>query len=354
MAFSKQTSSQVTNGMMEQYSSQDRASTYACEIKNDPTVMTFFRQREQFPYPCRYLATYLTTHLKNQSGKTIGVCEVLVYGFNSKDRGKLYVSGFDVALFIEYTPGGLREFSYRQVATAKNNVNTAASYGKIGTADPFVPDGTDDMTYSDTTKGVYIQRGWDNVNNRFFFTVVGCGVTVSLVPYDSGLRGSQKQVPGLSISALGDNFVGFIFTVCYGPPSWSHEQIPGVVVPPLTNTSSLLLSEFLSGEIQNQPDDNDGQCLEAAKILQRCKSYRRKLAMHHCDWMFSRTHFIKCYDKTTGSKDLMKLFKMCVNSWCSNQPCTDAISAITTSGCGNIPLVPELSSFLQGSKCPTS
>ncbi|GFO43696.1 polyprotein [Plakobranchus ocellatus] len=46
----------------------------------------------------------------------------------------------------------------------------AGSYGKIGTADPFVPEGSDDMTYSDTTNGVYIQRGWDNVNNRFFFT----------------------------------------------------------------------------------------------------------------------------------------------------------------------------------------
>ncbi|GFO41562.1 hypothetical protein PoB_006806700 [Plakobranchus ocellatus] len=328
--------------------------THACELKNDPVVINYWKQQDQFPLPCRYLAAYLTMDMKSQSGEIIGGCDFLIYAFNSKDRGKFHVSGFDISLYLDYIPGRTREFSYRQVATAKNNVNTAASYGKIGRASPFVPDGTDDISYSDTANGIYIQKGWDNVNNRFFFTVVGCGVTVSLVPYDSGLRGSQKQVPGLSISASGENFNDIFRSICKGPSSWRDEQVPGVIVPTLSNASSLLLTAFLSRTAQNQPDDNDGQCAETSTILQSCESYRQKLAMHHCDWMFSRTHFIKCYDKTTGSKDLLKLFKMCVNSWCNNQPCTDAISAITTSGCGSVPLVPELSSFLQGSKCPAS
>ncbi|GFO43721.1 hypothetical protein PoB_007022600 [Plakobranchus ocellatus] len=125
---------------------------------------------------------------------------LLFFAFNSKDRGKFYVSGFDVALALHYTNGPTVEFSYRQVATAKNNINTASTTGKRDAFIPFVPNGTDDVSYTDAANGVYIDKGWDNQNNRYFFTVVGCSVTITLVPYDSALRGLQKQVPGLSVS----------------------------------------------------------------------------------------------------------------------------------------------------------
>ncbi|GFO43717.1 reverse transcriptase-like protein [Plakobranchus ocellatus] len=185
----------------------------------------------------------------------------------------------------------------------------ASTSGKRGASIPFVPDGKDDVSYRDTANGVYIDKGWDNQNNRYFFSVVGCNVTITLVPYDSGLRGLQKQVPGLSLSLL---------------------------------------------QPRCEPDDNDGQCAEASRILIYCQKHRKRLAMKNCDWMFFRTHFIKCYDKTTGSKDLMKLFNMCASSWCTNRPCTNAINAIRASGCANVPSVPEMSAFLQGNYCPVS
>ncbi|GFO43715.1 napsin a aspartic peptidase [Plakobranchus ocellatus] len=330
-------------------------STLSCEIKNDPIVTNFDGDPAPLPYPCRYMVSDLMTIMKSQSGNDIGFCEFRVFAFNSKDRGKFYVSGFDVAMALYYNDGPTVQFSYRQVATAKNNINTASTTGKRNAFIPFVPDGTDDVSYTDAANGVYIDKGWDNQNNRYFFTVVGCSVTITLVPYDSGLRGLQKQVPGLSLSLSQprlEHFVGT--TACLGPKSLGYMSLADIQQPTLSNSSSFLLQTFTNAEEQNQPDDNDGQCAEASRILNDCQRTRKRLAMKNCDWMFSRTHFIKCYDKTTGSKDLMKLFNMCVTSWCTNRPCTNAINAIRASGCANVPSVPEMSAFLQGNKCPAS
>ncbi|GFO43727.1 hypothetical protein PoB_007023200 [Plakobranchus ocellatus] len=139
-----------------------------------------------------------------------------------------------------------------------------------------------------------------------------------------------------------------------GPSSLGYTSLGSVQEPGLSNSSTLLFRELIRGTDQNQPDDNDGQCAEISRILGDCHRTRYRQAMKNCDWMFSRTHFIKCYDKTTGSKDLMKLFNMCASSWCTNRPCTDAINAIRASGCANVPSVPEMSAFLQGNKCPAS
>ncbi|GFO41554.1 hypothetical protein PoB_006805900 [Plakobranchus ocellatus] len=82
--------------------------TFACEVKYDPAVITFFTQREQFPYPCRYLATYLTTHLKNQGGETIGECDFLPHtlkvlsGFPQPHTLKL-LSGFPQPRALQIT-----------------------------------------------------------------------------------------------------------------------------------------------------------------------------------------------------------------------------------------------------------
>ncbi|GFO34012.1 hypothetical protein PoB_006051700 [Plakobranchus ocellatus] len=180
--------------------SDSSSATQFCEIKNDPSLQTYSNEADQFPFPCRYLASHVRTDLISMYGNTIGVCEARVYAFNSKSKGKFYVSGFDVGItFITYNPPNATRFSYRRFVTTANHVNTASRNGHIGQAVPFIHDGTQNITFQ-TSDGIGLTSSYQNTNNRFVFKALGCGITVSLVPYDSVLRLIQPQIPGLTVA----------------------------------------------------------------------------------------------------------------------------------------------------------
>ncbi|GFN88300.1 hypothetical protein PoB_001480600 [Plakobranchus ocellatus] len=139
--------------------------THACEIKNDPSLKSFGKEEKSFPFPCRYLATHVKTSMLSSSGNTVGSCEAWVYAFNSKAKGKLFVSGFDVGIVFNFNVGFAIEYSFRQFATADDNVNNVSIIDV------------------------------DNVNNA-----KGCGLDIFFVPFDSALKLRQKQMPGLSVA----------------------------------------------------------------------------------------------------------------------------------------------------------
>ncbi|GFO11716.1 hypothetical protein PoB_003822100 [Plakobranchus ocellatus] len=179
-----------------------------CELKNDPTLIGFNKELANFPYPCRYLVADSFTEIKSPTNDTkYGYCLTQVFAFNLKDKGKFYVAGFDVGLSIAYNSlGPVFDYSFRQTAVANNNVNTAQSLGYMDQSRPFVPGSSDNiMQYMDNLHDVYVYNEYDSANNRYHFRIDGCGVDISFVPYDTGLRRAQKQVPGLSVRIANRN-----------------------------------------------------------------------------------------------------------------------------------------------------
>ncbi|RUS84117.1 hypothetical protein EGW08_008091, partial [Elysia chlorotica] len=332
-----------------------------CELKNDPQLTTYDRETVNFPFPCRYLASHVKPSLIDRHGNVIGYCEAKVYGMNAKYDGKMFVMGFDVALKIVYTQNNkIVESSYRQYGSADNNENDVVAFGKNGAWAPFVPDGTDDISYKDAPKGIQIDTHWDHRVNRFSYTVTGCGLKVTFVPYDRSLKLNQRQVPGLSVSVLNTHAPEHLSptdAVCMVPTAAGGHTLNDITLLGLSQERSVLLRAFKNQPTQNLPFPVDGssnaQCSAIGDILNNCQLARQKEAISNCDWILKNPHFMKCYDRERGSPHLISLFKSCVEAWCVNRPCTDTIDSITNKGCNAIGKVPRLASFVAGVMCPS-
>ncbi|RUS84857.1 hypothetical protein EGW08_007398, partial [Elysia chlorotica] len=176
-----------------------------CELKGDPALISYSKEVENFPYPCRYLATHVKTDLKDKNNDVIGKCEAKVHGFNGKADGKHIVLGFDVSIKIQYdSPPTTVASTLRHRATTLNNINTILKRGKNGVFDDSYTS-NDDVTYRDNSNGVNVFFTWDNKNNRFIYKAEGCGVHVIHTPFDVSLKLQQKQVPGLSVEVSKNN-----------------------------------------------------------------------------------------------------------------------------------------------------
>ncbi|KAK3742190.1 hypothetical protein RRG08_056548 [Elysia crispata] len=331
-----------------------------CEIKNDPKLTTFDRETESFPFPCRYLASHVRPQLKDRHGNVIGYCEAKVYGMNAKINGKMVVMGFDVALRLVYTQSNnIVQSSFRHYGIASNNVNNVQSYGKNGAFLPFVPDGSENIEYRDSPNGVRVDTDWDRRDNRLSYLVTGCGIKVTFVPYDKGLHLAQKQVPGLAISVdktYQPQWLSGDKAMCLVPKSDGGQNIRDIKEENLNRERSLLLRAFKNQPEQNLPFSTNGatnvECTTVGTILNSCPPARQRQAIRNCDWILKEPHFMKCYDNTRGSPNLLRLFRSCVTAWCRNRPCTETITAIRNSGCGAINNVPHLPGFMAGNFCP--
>ncbi|GFO26222.1 hypothetical protein PoB_005272700 [Plakobranchus ocellatus] len=314
--------------------------TVACEIKNDPSLKTFAKEEKPFPFPCRYLAADVRSALLSGNGSNIGYCEARVWAYNSKSKGKYFVSGFDLGIKM-YTSlfGGFEviNYSYRLAATASNNVNSMTQFGRTGQSYPFVVGGDELIRLDFVDYNVGFRFDFDSNNNRYIVRPTGCGIDINFVPYDTTLRMSQKQVPGLSIAVSETNSPQFRNqnnAMCLAPSAYGGLSLSGITAAPMTEEQALVLRAFTSSQPQNQPDSDNGQCNAVRSVLTGCQSQRQKQAMVNCYWMFAEPR--------------------CVESWCQNQPCTSAISAIQTAGCNNVENVSELTPFMAGSMCPNS
>ncbi|GFN86580.1 G patch domain-containing protein 1-like [Plakobranchus ocellatus] len=329
--------------------------TQSCEIKNDPSLQTYSNEADQFPFPCRYLASHVRTDLISMYGNTIGICEARIYAFNSKSKGKFYVSGFDVGItFITYSPPNATSFSYRRFVTTANHVNTASSNGHIGQAVPFIHDGTQNITFQ-TSDGIGLTSSYQNTNNRFVFKNVSqqqrltvdlrrvkpanykllvfrglemrtlCCLALFVRAKISGLsalpmcfaRGPLTRIalawPPISVYPPLPNHHKRTYTfsdptflspdavMCLPKPAYGGQLLEDIQEPSLTVEESLLLRAFLSDQPQNQPHPDDGQCSAISSILAGCKVSSRRLGIKRCSWMLKRVPFVKCYDNTPGA-----------------------------------------------------
>ncbi|GFS13203.1 hypothetical protein ElyMa_001391400 [Elysia marginata] len=70
---------------------------FVLEVKNDPMVTTANNETYTLPITCRYLLTHFRTTFTAFFSSN---CEVKVYAFNKKNRGKIFLGGIDIALRI--------------------------------------------------------------------------------------------------------------------------------------------------------------------------------------------------------------------------------------------------------------
>ncbi|GFS13039.1 hypothetical protein ElyMa_003127300 [Elysia marginata] len=99
-------------------------------------------------------------------------------------------------------------------------------------------------------------------------------------------------------------------------------------------------------------EPESSKCQVISTRLGSCQVTRRKIAAKRCDWILKDVQFSKCIESVSATEQL-DLFKICVNAWCNNRHCNEAIQRIRQSGCHQINGVPEMASFLAGAKCPS-
>ncbi|GFN86581.1 hypothetical protein PoB_001308700 [Plakobranchus ocellatus] len=384
--------------------------TLSCEIKNDPSLQTFSGEGEAFPFPCRYLASHVQTILLNKLGQPIGTCEARIYAFNSKSKGKIYVSGFDIGITYTFTgsPNSV-PYSFRQFATTDNSLNYESSAGFIGQALPFKPDGTDSVDFHNYGTGVHQAVSYEIANNRYRFQVTSracsdwpgnfshisnqfvltlkvtslthplcsasqgnfsnipiqlvltgqapaCGIDIGFVPFDRALRLGQHQIPGLAIAISELNVPTFLSpndVMCLPKVDNGGELFKDIKRPSLSIEESLVLRAFKSAQPQNQVHSDNGECTAISNTLNDCQQNRQNQGIRKCHWILRNAKFMKCYDNTPGAQRLLALYRSCVASWCNNRACTQAITNIQQSGCAFLADVPELSSFINGNRCPS-
>ncbi|GFS13028.1 hypothetical protein ElyMa_003127000 [Elysia marginata] len=228
---------------------------HKCEIKSDPSLITFNGETSNFPFPCRYLATHVSTFMKDKAGNHIGLCETKIYGFNRRVKGKWYVYGFDATVRLDYdTVPPKSDFisSFRHYGVSSSYKNTVGKSGVSGQWDSFTS-GNGGVPYLDHVNGVKILFTWDNVNNRFVYTVEGCGIQVTHVPFDTHELLKQKQVPGLSISVHKDNepmWLSMDKVMCLAPKKSGGHLFKDIKEATLNIERSLLLRAFRSSTAQ--------------------------------------------------------------------------------------------------------
>ncbi|GFO34010.1 hypothetical protein PoB_006051500 [Plakobranchus ocellatus] len=275
-----------------------------------------------------------------------------IYATNYKYKGKIFVFGFDIGITYNYT--GSQDnaaYSFRQRAFAENNINFVSSSGFVGQAFPFRPFGLDSVDFHNYDTGVHQAVSHEIANNRFRFQAPACGIDIGFVPFDLVLRLGQHQMPGLAIAISEMNVPTFLSlndVMCLPKVDNGGELFKDIKRPSLSIEESLLLRAFKSSQIHWDED----QCTAISSTLNDCQQNRQNQGIRKCHWILREAKFMKCYDKMYGAERLLALYHSCVDSWCKNRACIQAITNIKESGCAFLTDVPELTSFINGSGCP--
>ncbi|GFN86577.1 hypothetical protein PoB_001308300 [Plakobranchus ocellatus] len=280
-----------------------------------------------------------------------------IYAFHSKSKGKVYVAGFDVGITYTYTGSqNGAAYSFRQFATTDNSLNYESAFGYFGQAYPFKPDGLHSVNLKDYDNVVYQSVSYEQANNRYRFQAANCGIDIGFVPFDRALRLGQHQIPGLAIAISELNMPTFLSlddVMCLPKVDNGGELFKDIKRPSLSIEESLVLRAFKSAQPQNQVHSDNGECTAISNTLNDCQQNRQNQGIRKCHWILRNAKFMKCYDNTPGAQRLLALYRSCVASWCNNRACTQAITNIQQSGCAFLADVPELSSFINGNRCPS-
>ncbi|XP_055900883.1 uncharacterized protein LOC106059749 [Biomphalaria glabrata] len=304
-----------------------RKSQIAAEILNDPVLNTFGNESDSLTVPCRILVVNTKLELKRYVGKptNIGFCYVQVHSFQSRSRGKFYVSGYEVAIKLEYSYGTVKNVS-SIVFGPQGGVQ------ENGTDNAFLPDGpyaNDNVDYNDTANNVRITRYYDSNNDQYVFEADACGIRATLVPYDTVSGLDRVRVPGVSVAINcihHPKYFDIANSVGIIPKSSGGYTLQDIqsFYPGTTVEQALSVFAFTRNTTQTQPYVST-ECPLVKSSLLSCDSTNLPVAVNKCDFIFKSPKFVDCISGAGSSTSVpLQLYRACVDNYCgaSNQCAT--------------------------------
>ncbi|GFO28026.1 hypothetical protein PoB_005453100 [Plakobranchus ocellatus] len=329
-----------------------RAGENIAWLRNDPELRTFSEQKLKHPNLCRVLVAHVFQTLKSTSGITIGNSQVKVHAFQAKDKGKIYVYGFDVAALLSIQMlGTFIGRSARVYGTLQDGVPQITRQGALSfSADgPFLDV---DIDYVETVTGAGITLTTDVANNREVFQVLGAGVTITFVPYDEVLRRDQLNMPGLLVKV--DSSYGTTFQTAGNPVGKTPDLIYNVTGTDLT-AEALALQYSYNGPVQQSQPDPSAECSDIQGFTSaECSADEYLRGSQACLWLLQQPRFMRCVDDSKNGTVVQGLFNMCIKSYCLEAAmCSQVIADISAAGCSDVRDIAELASFMTGAQCPS-
>ncbi|XP_005111518.2 uncharacterized protein LOC101861012 [Aplysia californica] len=287
-------------------------------IFNDPSAITFGGERFPISTPCRYLVTHAVTKFRSPDGyyDTKGYCEIKVFSYNARARGKFFVSGVDIFVNVVSPDGEKKPLSVRIVGDGSDRIYVFRVWTKLS-----VEAGdwqATDLPYR-WLHGVELEA--DLPNNRICFFVGPCGFRMAFRPGDVTLGKDQTQVPGLALA----------FNKNHAPQWKSLDQV--ILLPPSgvtadkvakglgLSTHNALLYRSLTGDAHQSFPYAPPSCADVVYTAWKCTDkMRRSEAFAKCSFILTSTNFVHCW--SAGEKDphsferVLKLFGECLAAFC--------------------------------------
>ncbi|XP_059160644.1 uncharacterized protein LOC131944145 [Physella acuta] len=305
-----------------------RQNTVDAEVRNDPTLTTFNEETVNFPYPCRYMITHVKQELKS-GGSVIGNCELKVYGFNARAKGKLYSRGYQLAVKLTYnsntpSPISLSTTTYGEAGSTTTERNNF--YNCDGPFTPVVPVATTPTIVLTAPPSVKVLQYFEPTTQQNIFQIDSCGLRVTFVPYNLTSTINSPFLPGISVGIncahhpiwLSNNTVMGLAPVSQGGKLIAAIQAE---YPGLSPADAMLQRAFTRNVIQNQPGASS-QCSNVGSLLGACNATELDALYANVDWIFDKyPPFVRCLSgTTTDANNLLDLFIAFINLFC-NQAC---------------------------------
>ncbi|KAK6975667.1 hypothetical protein BgiMline_022043 [Biomphalaria glabrata] len=320
------------------------------EIKNDPIIVTFAHERVAAHMPCRALFTHLHSYFQGTDGtQHIGSCEIKVFTFAFKIRGKFYLQGFDLLMSIILwetwqkkdisirIEGSAKDGTFTFLESGKDNVDVASDWGPPEKVNAF---------------GQKIRTYYDGDNNLAIIDVARCGLRIQFRPTDVDHGKDQTQIPGLSVALVQNNVAQWLSRniVLALPPFHIGPTLGEISNQFNVAPSEAILARFLEGAADQNFPGAPSQCGHLITTASDCMVREsRKEALELCSSLLMLPKFVRCFTNKTlehETDSVLELFGACLNALCHRitPECLLVQDRITSSHCVD-DTVPELTGF---------
>ncbi|KAH9519906.1 hypothetical protein Btru_071199 [Bulinus truncatus] len=325
----------------------NKSELYA-ELKNDPVVITFAHERVDAHLPCRALFAHVQTRFYSQvEHRVIGHCEIKVFSFAFRVRGKYYTQGFDAYISVRLSGALLKkEVGIRIDGRATDGIYTFNEWGKesVNEDDPW------ESPISVDAFGQDFHARYDSVNNLASVNVASCGLRIQFRPASIDVKQKQLQVPGLSVALARDYVEQWLSreTVLALPPFEIGPTLGGVSNQFNVAPNEAILARALGGAARQNFPGAPLQCSRLVSTATNCSDKeRRKEALELCSSLLMWPKFVRCYVEQNGETDgVLELFRKCFDALCERltSECLEVENTIKNSQCID-ETMPELTGF---------
>lgn len=318
-----------------------------CAIFNDPMVRSFGAEHVHVPLGMKFLAAHvLSNTCKRKSSQVVkgkGSCDVRVYAWGGRRKGKTFLKGMEVKIMVT-TDKGLYHHAMRVYGEARYGEYKFIENGNkfaFGSGQYGWPVQTDIPNYG------FIRTEYDNVHNIAILNVAMCGMVVALRPAE--LEEDPLLLPsGMFISVTepcGVKYLSTAQSLCSPPPGEGpslEDQAAELSARAGLRVSikTLALYKVITSDItQNFPGASPFHIM-MSETAKTCDLEILLPALDQCGFILQHPLTFNCIDNTTDMQKAVYLIDECFFAYCESNSllCKEVQNNIRTSGCaGKVP-----------------